>query len=202
MNGIVIGVAGGSGSGKTTLSSALMNAYPDQCVLLRQDDYYRRNDHLTFEQREQLNYDAPEAFDDDLLIEHVTALRSGQSIRTPVYDFSTHNRSDTTVEVNPAPVIILEGILIFANAQLCGLFDIKLFVDADPDVRILRRIRRDVIERGRSLESVEQAYLTTVKPMHELYCEPSKRSADLIVPAGGQNTVALDMITRAIDRRL
>ncbi|MYM19890.1 uridine kinase [Brevibacterium sp. 5221] len=199
---IIIGVAGGSGSGKTTLTRALMDAYRGRCVLLRQDDYYARRDDLAFEQRAALNYDAPEAFDDALLIEHLARLREGRAVDSPVYDFADQNRSEATVRVEPRPVIIVEGILIYADEALCALFDIRLFVDTDADVRILRRIRRDVIERGRSLESVEHKYLTTVKPMHELYVEPSKRRADLVIPAGGQNLVALDMITRAIDRRL
>jgi len=201
-DGIVVGVAGGTGSGKTTLTRALMDAYRGRCVLLRQDDYYARRDDLPFEERAELNYDAPEAFDDALLIEQIAQLRSGRAVDSPVYDFADQNRSDETVRVEPASVIIVEGILIYANPALAALFDIRLFVDADADVRILRRIRRDVIERGRSLESVEHKYLTTVKPMHELYVEPSKRRADLIVPDGGQNLVALEMITRAIDRRL
>ncbi|GAA2099511.1 MULTISPECIES: uridine kinase [Brevibacterium] len=200
MGALAVGVAGGSGSGKTTLTRALLEEFGNRSTVLFQDNYYKRNDHLAFEERTQLNYDAPEAFDIDLMVDQVRQLKSGVPIECPVYDFTEHNRSAETLTVEPAPVILVEGILLFAEPRLCELLDIRLFVDTDADVRILRRIRRDVVERGRSLESVEEQYLSTVKPMHELYVEPSKRRADLIVPEGGHNTVALDMIVHRIRR--
>ncbi|WP_029090344.1 uridine kinase [Brevibacterium album] len=200
MGALAVGVAGGSGSGKTTLTRALLEEFGNGATVLFQDNYYRRNDHLAFSERERLNYDAPEAFDIDLMVEQVRQLKAGVPIDCPVYDFTQHNRAEETLTVSPAPVIVVEGILLFAEPRLCELLDIRLFVDTDADVRILRRIRRDVVERGRSLESVEAQYLETVKPMHELYVEPSKRRADLIVPEGGHNTVALDMIVHRIRR--
>lgn len=200
MRPLVIGIAGGTGSGKTTLTRELFARFSDSVTVLYHDNYYKRNDHLTYAERAQLNYDAPEAFDTDLMIEHLQQLINGETIESPVYDFSAHNRSDETVRVEPQSVIIVEGILIFCFPQLCSLFDIKLFVDTDADVRILRRVKRDVIERGRSIESVESQYLATVKPMHELYVEPSKRKADLIIPEGGHNNVALEMIINRVER--
>ena len=199
---LVVGVAGGTGSGKTTLTRALLKRFAGKSQVLFQDNYYKRQDHLSWEEKVVMNYDAPSAFDMDLLIEHIAALKSGQAIESPVYDFSIHNRSAETVLVEPAPVLIVEGILIFSEPKICELLDIKIFVDTDADVRILRRVRRDVIERGRDLESVEEQYLATVKPMHELYVEPSKRKADLIVPDGGHNLVALDMLVHRIQREI
>ncbi|MGV3016864.1 uridine kinase [Rothia sp. 88186D007BW] len=193
MKPLIIGIAGGTGSGKTTLTNSLLEKFDGQVGVIYHDNYYKCNDHLTYEQRCLLNYDAPDAFDNDLLITHLKALVEGQRIETPVYDFADHNRSDETLIVEPRPIVILEGILIFAEPEIRNLCDIKLFVDTDADVRILRRLRRDVIERGRTIESVETQYLTTVKPMHELYVEPSKRHADMIIPEG-VNVVALDML--------
>ena len=166
MKPLIIGIAGGTGSGKTTLTNSLLEKFDGQVGVIYHDNYYKRNDHLTYEQRCLLNYDAPEAFDNDLLVTHLKALIEGQTIETPVYDFADHNRSDETLIVEPQPIIILEGILIFAEPEIRDLCDIKLFVDTDADVRILRRLRRDVIERGRTIESVEAQYLTTVKPMN------------------------------------
>lgn len=197
MKPLIIGIAGGTGSGKTTLTNSLLEKFDGQVGVIYHDNYYKRNDHLTYEQRCLLNYDAPEAFDNDLLVTHLKALIEGQTIETPVYDFADHNRSDETLIVEPQPIIILEGILIFAEPEIRGLCDIKLFVDTDADVRILRRLRRDVIERGRTIESVEAQYLTTVKPMHELHVEPSKRHVDMIIPEG-VNVVALDMLFHRI----
>ena len=183
MNTILLGIAGGTGSGKTTLADKLIDSFG--------------NDEVSI-----LRHDHPDAFDTELLCEHIKALKAGKSIQMPVYDYSIHNRSDETIEVNPAPVIVLEGILIFAEQSLCDLMDIKVFVDTDADVRILRRIVRDVKERGRSLDSVIAQYLTTVKPMHEQFVEPSKRRADIIIPEGGENIVALDMLIQRVQKHL
>ncbi len=195
---LTVGVAGGTGSGKTTLTRALLAECVGVSSVLYHDNYYRRQDDLTFAERERVNYDDLDAFDNDLFVDHLLALRSQRAVESPIYDFSNHNRSTDTTVVQPSPVIIVEGILILAEPRICELLDIKLFVDTDADVRLLRRIKRDVIERGRTLESVEEQYLGTVKPMHELYVEPSKRNADLIVPEGGHNIVAMDMIMRRI----
>ncbi len=202
MRPLVIGIAGGTGSGKTTLTRELIRHFSAKATVVYHDNYYNRHDELSYEERAKLNYDSPEAFDNDLMISHLKALIDGQSIDCPVYDYTVHNRSDQTVRVDPNPVIIVEGILIFCFNELCDLFDIKLFVDTDADVRILRRVKRDVLERGRTVESVESQYLNTVKPMHELYVEPSKRRADLIVPEGGQNLVALEMIVNRVEYHL
>ena len=199
---IVIGVAGGTGSGKTTLVKALVNRFGDNITVLSHDNYYKRHDELTYEERTKLNYDEPVAFDTDLMKEHLAALKRGESIDCPVYDYTVHNRSNEVQHIEPKKVIIVEGILIFADEEVCDLFDVKIFVDTDADVRILRRIRRDVSKRGRSLESVMNQYLTTVKPMHEKYVEPTKRRADIIVPEGGKNAVAFDMIEHRIRRHI
>ena len=199
MNTIIIGIAGGTGSGKTTLADKLVNSFGrEEVSILRHDAYYKRHDNMTFDERCKLNYDHPDAFDNDLLVEHILDLKEGKSIEMPVYDYTIRNRSDETITVEPAPVVILEGILIFAEPTLCDLMDIKVFVDTDADVRILRRIIRDVNERGRSLDNIIRQYLTTVKPMHEQFVEPSKRRADLIIPEGGRNEVALDMLIHRI----
>lgn len=202
MRPLVIGIAGGTGSGKTTLTRALIESFEEQVAVVFHDNYYKKNDHLTYEERCLLNYDAPDAFDNDLLVKQLDALIEGQTIECPVYDFSDHNRSEETLMVQTRPIIIVEGILIFAEPAIRERLDIKLFVDTDADVRILRRMRRDVFERGRSIESVQTQYLETVKPMHELYVEPSKRYADIIVPEGGTNLVALDMLVHRIKSQL
>ena len=199
---IVIGVAGGTGSGKTTLVKALVNRFGDNITVLSHDNYYKRHDELPHEERCKLHYDEPAALETDLMARHLEALRRGESILCPVYDFAVHNRSDETVRIVPQRVIIVEGILIFENRQLRDLMDIKIFVDTDADVRLCRRIKRDVNKRGRTLESVLLQYQQTVKPMHEKYVEPSKRFADIVVPEGGKNTVALDMIMLTIQRHL
>ena len=173
-----------------------------QVSVLYHDNYYKAHHDLSLEERSRLNYDHPEAFDRQLFLEHLAALKNGLPVECPVYDYTVHNRSDKTVKVAPAPVIIVEGILILQDPDICDLLDIKLFVDTDADVRILRRILRDVRERGRTLESVVDQYLTTVKPMHELFVEPSRKQADLIVPEGGHNKVALDMILQRIRAHL
>ena len=199
---LVIGIAGGTGSGKTTLMNNLIERFAGSVTVLSHDNYYRRNDHLSYEQRCLINYDEPAALETDLMARHLDALRHGQTIQCPVYDFSQHNRSDETITIEPKSVIIVEGILIFENKALRDLMDIKIFVDTDADVRLCRRIKRDVNKRGRSLESVLEQYQTTVKPMHEKYVEPSKKYANLVVLEGGKNWVALDMIVGRIQRHL
>ena len=199
---LVIGIAGGTGSGKTTLMNNLIDQFRDHVTLLSHDNYYKRHDDLTYEERCQLNYDEPAALETDLMAAHLEQLRQGNAIDCPVYDFTQHNRSDKTIRIVPRKVIIVEGILIFENKELRDLMDIRIFVDTDADVRLCRRILRDVEERGRSLESVLSQYQNTVKPMHEMYVEPSKKFANIIVPEGGQNFVALDMITGRIRRHL
>ena len=201
-NILVIGIAGGTGSGKTTLMNNIVARFQDKVTVLSHDNYYKRHDELSFEERCQLNYDEPNAIETSLMVEHLKKLRNGASIDCPVYDFTRHNRSDETVTVVPRQVIIVEGILIFENRQLRELMDIRLFVDTDADVRLCRRIKRDVTKRGRTLESVLHQYQSTVKPMHEKYVEPSKRHANLVVPEGGKNYVALDMIVDRIRRHL
>ena len=202
MDIMVLGVAGGTGSGKTTLTRRLKERFGDQISVISHDNYYKRQDHLTYDERCRTNYDHPDAFDTDLMVEHLAALKRGETIYCPVYDFSEHNRSDDLLEIKPAPVILVEGILIFASQELCDLMDIKVFVDTDADVRILRRIVRDVKKRGRTLDSVVSQYLTTVKPMHEQFVEPSKRRADLIIPEGGKNPVALEMLIHRLEPHL
>ena len=201
-NILVIGIAGGTGSGKTTLMKRLVERFGSDVTVLSHDNYYRRRDEMPFEERCKLNYDEPAALETDLMAIHLDALRHGQAIDCPVYDFAQHNRSNDTVRIEPKPVIIVEGILIFENKPLRDLMDIKIFVDTDADIRLCRRIRRDVRERGRTLESVIEQYQTTVKPMHEKYVEPSKRHAHLVVPEGGKNAVALEMIEGRIRRHL
>lgn len=195
---IVIGIAGGTGSGKTTLVKALINRFGDDISVLSHDNYYKRHDDLTYEERTKLNYDHPDAFDTDLMIGHLRALKAGRAIDCPTYDYTVHNRSSEVLHVEARKVIVVEGILIFAEPELRERLDIKLFVDTDADVRILRRIVRDVRDRGRDLESIVTQYLTTVKPMHEMFVEPSKRYADIIIPEGGHNQVALDFVMERI----
>ena len=203
MNTVIIGIAGGSGSGKTTLTNRLWKQFgPDEVSVLNHDSYYKRHDELPYEERCKLNYDHPDSFDTPLLVEHLKALRAGQPVKVPIYDYSIHNRTDRTVTVYPAPVIIVEGILIFASPELCEQMDMKVYVDTDADVRILRRIMRDVKQRGRTLDSVVEQYLTTVKPMHEQFVAPSKRKADLIVPEGGRNPVALQLLIKWVATHL
>lgn len=195
---IVIGIAGGTGSGKSTLIKKIKEEFHDEITILSHDFYYKQHDDIPFEERKKLNYDHPNAFDTDLMIEHVRRLAAGETIERPVYDFTIHNRINETVLVRPAKVIVVEGILIFENKELLDLFDIKVFIDTDADVRIIRRILRDVNERGRTLESVVHQYLTTVKLMHEQFVEPSKKYADIIIPEGGFNRVALEMLNERI----
>lgn len=202
MDTILIGVAGGTGSGKTTLTHHLKEHFGEDVTVIGHDSYYKRQKGKTYEERAKQNYDHPSAFDTDLLIEHLQALKRGESIQCPVYSYTDHNRTDQTVTVHPAKVIIVEGILIFQNPVLRDMFDIKLFVETDADERILRRALRDVEERGRTLQSVVTQYLTTVKPMHDQYVEPSRKYADIIVLEGGHNLVALEMIMQRIQNHI
>ncbi len=195
---MVIGIAGGTGSGKTTITKKLVQRFAGEVSVINHDNYYKAHHDMPYEQRCKLNYDHPDAFDTDRLISDLRKLKAGQSVVCPVYDYSIHDRSAKTLLITPAKVIIVEGILIFADKALCNEMDIKIFVDADADVRILRRITRDVRDRGRSLESVVNQYLTTVKPMHEQFVEPSKRNADIIIPEGGHNIVAFDMVVERV----
>ena len=200
MKTIVIGIAGGSGSGKTTLAHKLKDALGDDIVLLCHDFYYKAHDDMPFEERQ--NFDHPDAFDTDLLIEDIRALKRGESILHPIYSFTEHTRLPQHVRVDPARVVIVEGILIFENQQLRDEMDIKVFVDTDADIRLIRRLLRDVKERGRTLDSVVSQYMNTVKPMHEQFVEPSKKNVDIIIPEGGLNAVALQMLLRQIQHFL
>ncbi|MBR6917162.1 MAG: uridine kinase [Clostridia bacterium] len=199
---LIIGIAGGTGSGKTTITQKIVERFGDNVTVLYHDDYYKEQHSISYEERCKTNYDHPDAFDTDLMIEDLCALISGHEAASPVYDFTIYDRSDKTKIVPSAPVILVEGILIFADERLTDLMNIKIFVDTDADVRILRRLTRDVKKRGRSIDSVVSQYLTTVKPMHEKYVEPSKKMADIIVLEGGRNEVALDLIMNRIDTYL
>ena len=201
-NIFVIGIAGGTGSGKTTLMKNIVAQFGGMVSVLSHDNYYKRRDDLSFEDRCKINYDEPAALDTSLMVYHLEQLRQGFAIDCPVYDFAQHNRSNETLRIEPNRVIIVEGIMIFENEALRNLMDIKIFVDTDADIRLCRRIKRDVNKRGRSLESVLTQYQTTVKPMHEKYVEPSKKYANLVVLEGGKNVVALDMILGRIQRHL
>ena len=201
MSCIMIGVAGGTGSGKSTFTNRLKEEFGERISVIYYDNYYKRRDDLTFEERRELNYDHPDAFETDLLISHLQALRRGEKIECPVYDFTVHNRSDKTVTVYPSDVIIAEGILILSDERLRSMFDIKIYVEADADERILRRVIRDVKERGRDVEGIAHQYLTTVKPMHYLYVEPTKALADIVINSG-KNDVAFDIIRVKINALL
>ncbi len=199
---MIIGIAGGSGSGKTTLTENIAAHFGEAVSVLRHDDYYKSQKDLPLEERATLNYDHPAAFDSDLLIAHLDSLRAGKAADCPLYDYSRHDRSDRVHRVESTEVILLEGILIFENPEILSRLDMKIFVDTDADVRILRRILRDVKERGRTLDSVVRQYLSTVKPMHEAFVEPSKKNADIIIPEGGMNPVAYGMIIQKIAAHL
>ena len=199
---LVIGIAGGSGSGKTTLTNQIASRFGDDVTVITHDNYYKAHDEMTYDERSRLNYDHPNAFDTELMIEHLKILKEGQPIECPIYDYTIHNRSKNTMVITPGKVIIVEGILIFENKELCDQMDIRIYVDTDDDLRIIRRIRRDVMERARSLDSVINQYLDTVKPMHEQFVEPSKKNASIIVPEGGRNEVALRMILNQIRSHL
>lgn len=195
---VIIGVAGGSASGKTTVVNRIKEEFSGNVEVLCHDMYYKAHDDMPFSERAKLNYDHPNAFDTGRFIDDILSLKSGKPIERPVYDFSLHNRAKETVTVHPSKVVIVDGFLIFENASLRSLMDIKIYVDTDADERIIRRIIRDVKERGRSLESVINQYITTVKPMHEEFVEPSKKYADIIIPRGGKNKVAIEMLVEQI----
>lgn len=199
---LVIGIAGGTGSGKTTIIEKLVEYFGNDVTVLSHDSYYKAHHDISYEERTKLNYDHPDSLETNLMVEHLKKLRNGEAIECPVYDFTIHDRAPETKTIKPSKVLIVEGILIFQDERLCNQMDIKIFVDADADVRILRRIQRDYRERGRSLESVIDQYLTTVKPMHELYVEPSKKNADIIIPEGGYNLVALGMVMERVKAHL
>ncbi|MFM1541478.1 uridine kinase [Helcococcus ovis] len=201
MNNVtIIGVCGGSASGKTTIVDKLKKQYDNDLVVLGHDFYYKAHNELSYSQRAELNYDHPSAFDTDRLIEDIKKLKNGEEIYRPVYDYTIHNRSDEVVLVKPKPVIVVEGILILENKELRDMMDIKVFVETDADERILRRIQRDVMKRGRSLESVINQYRDTVKIMHDTFIEPSKKYADIIIPRGGQNIIGIEMLMNTISR--
>ena len=197
----IIGIAGGTGSGKSTFTNRLKRAFGDAITVIYHDNYYKPHDDLTLEERRTINYDHPDALDTDLLVRHLEELRAGRAVDCPTYDFTQHTRAKKTVAIQPSRVIIVEGILIFQDARLRELFDIKIYVEADADERILRRVARDIRERGRSLESVINQYLTTVKPMHYLYVEPTKTFADLILNSG-LNDIAFDVMKTKIEALL
>lgn len=196
---IVIGIAGGTGSGKTTVTKSIYDQFKGHSILMiQQDSYYKDQSHLPMEQRLKTNYDHPLAFDNDLFIEHIIKLLRYEPIEKPVYDYTIHTRSSETIPVEPKDVIILEGILVLEDERLRDLMDIKIFVDTDADLRILRRIQRDIKERGRTVDSVVDQYVNVVRPMHNQFCEPSKKFADIIIPEGGQNFVAIDLMATKI----
>lgn len=203
MKPMLVGIAGGSGSGKTTVARRIIQAFdPSRVVCLDMDSYYRDLSHLTLPERRQVNFDHPDAFDTELFREHLARLRSNASILKPVYDFSRSTRSERVVEIAPAPIVIVEGILVLAVPEVCELLDAKIFVSTDGDIRFIRRLERDVSERGRSLESVIRQYTKTVRPMHHAFVEPSKRNADIIIPHGGKNEVAIRMVISDLRARL
>jgi len=200
---LVIGIAGGSGSGKTTVAQEILSRVgPDRIAFLQHDSYYKDLTGLPPAQRAEVNFDHPNSLETDLLIQHVVSLRDGQSVEVPIYNFATHSRTRDTFTVAPHPVILVEGILIFVEPRLRDLFDVKIFVDTDADIRFIRRLQRDLSERGRTTESVIHQYQSTVRPMHLEFVEPSKRYADVIIPEGGFNTAALDMVAARIQTLL
>ncbi len=199
---LVLGIAGGSGSGKSTIAKSILEALPEgRGVLLQQDHYYRSQAHLSAADRAMVNYDHPDALELDLLTQHLDALRTGETIMRPTYDFTTHDRVKDGARIAPAPVIVVEGILVLADDRLRSRFEVKLFVDTDPDIRVIRRIRRDMEHRGRTFAQVRKQYYETVRPMHQAFVEPSKRYADIIIPEGGQNQVALDFLLSFVRQR-
>lgn len=198
---LVIGIAGGTGSGKTTVARSIINKLGSTNVtLISQDNYYLHHSGLTFEERERINYDHPRAFENELLLKHLNELKNGNAVNIPVYDFSKHARSQETIRVDVKPIVLLEGIHVLTDEDLRSALNIKVFVDTDPDVRILRRLSRDINERGRTLQSVFDQYLTTVKPMHDAFIEPSKKYADIIIPEGGENQIGISMLTILTER--
>lgn len=200
---LIIGIAGGTGSGKTTVVHQIMNELPETEVgIISQDSYYKENHNLSFEERSLINFDHPRAIDFELLVAHLNELKAGNNINQPVYSFVTHNRTDDTVFTHPRKVMIVEGILILANAELRELFDVKIYVHADSDERLIRRLRRDIAERGRDMDEVLSRYQTTLKPMHEQFIEPTKAFADIIIPNDKYNTVAIDVVRAVINQRI
>ena len=203
MNGVyVVGIAGGSASGKTTIVSMIKEAFGEDIVVINHDSYYKAHDELPFDERSRLNYDHPNAFDTNRMISDIKRLKNNEEIDVPVYDYTIHNRTDQTIHVVPKKVIIVEGILILENAGLRDLMDIKVFVETDADERLMRRIRRDVTERGRSVESILNQYAQTVKPMHEQFVEPSKKYADIIIPRGGENLTGINILMEHLKNML
>jgi uridine kinase len=200
---LVIGIAGGSGSGKTTIAHEILSRVGEcRIAFFPHDSYYRDISHLSLSKRTEINFDHPDSLETELLIKHITMVKSGKPIDMPVYDFKTHSRTDKTIRIEPQPIIIVEGILIFVEQELRDLFDVKIFVDTDPDIRFIRRMQRDIDERGRTVTSVIERYMSTVRPMHMEFVEPSKRYADVIIPEGGFNIVALDMVVARIEELL
>jgi uridine kinase len=200
---LIIGIAGGTGSGKTTVVQQIMNELPSEEVgIISQDSYYRQTNGLSYEERAKINFDHPNAIDFELLTEHLAALKAGNAIEQPVYSFITHNRTSDSVITHPRKVMIVEGILILSDARLREMFDIKIFVYADPDERLIRRLKRDIVERGRDMNEVLNRYQTTLKPMHEQFIEPTKAHADIIIPHDRYNTVAIDVVRAVIHQRL
>jgi len=202
-NPIVIGIAGGTGSGKTTVANVILNRVgTEHIAFIPHDAYYKNLNELSRAQRDVINFDHPDSLESDLLVEHVQALQRREPVEIPIYDFTTHSRTEETTHVDPQAVILVEGILVFAESKLRDLFNVKIFVDTPPDIRFIRRLKRDIEERGRSVESVILQYQTTVRPMHLEFVEPSKRHADVIIPEGGLNTVAMDMVVARIEALL
>jgi uridine kinase len=200
---MIIGICGGTGSGKTTVANSILESVnASEVAFIQQDSYYRNLKDLPLDYRQAVNFDHPDALDNDLLVHHIRKLKAGGSIELPVYDFKTHSRLNETVLIEPKPIVIVEGILIFADARLLEQMDIKVFVDTPDDIRFIRRLRRDVAERGRTVDSVIEQYLATVRPMHMQFVEPSKRYADVIIPEGGHNLVSIDLISGKIRERL
>lgn len=200
---LIIGIAGGTGSGKTTVACSVIEKLgSNQVTFISQDNYYKDHGHLELAERERINYDHPFAFDNDLLLDHLKRLKQGFPVSAPAYDFSNHARSSRTVPLLPNPIVILEGLHVLSDEHVRGILDIKVFVDTDPDVRILRRVLRDIQERGRTIQSVYDQYLSTVKPMHEAFIEPSKKYADIIIPEGGHNEVGIQLLTVLTEKYL
>lgn len=197
INPVIIGIAGGTGSGKSTFTNRIKAMFGDEVTVIYHDNYYREHDDIPFEERKKINYDHPDSLETELLLEHLKSLKAGESVQCPVYDFSQHNRSKEFVEIKPSSIILLEGILILADERLRELMDIKVFVDADADERILRRVRRDMVERGRDIDNIMEQYLTTVKPMHYMYIEPTRHHADIVINSG-MNEVAFDIMASKI----
>ncbi len=198
----IIGIAGGTGSGKTTLTQRITRRFPGEVAVLYHDSYYRDRPELSLKQRQQLNYDHPDSLETELLVRHLQQLREGQAVDCPVYDFAQYRRLPKTQRVEPRPVVLVEGILIFQHPELRSMFDLKVYVEADADIRVLRRLRRDILERGRTVDSVMQQYQSTVKPMHQLFVEPTRQLADIIVPSLADTSAAVELLVSRIESQL